>query len=797
MAHTEHDHSHADHHHHGAAAHSCCGGKHDHDATPAEAAFAIDPVCGMKVDPATAKHRFSYQGEEYLFCSGRCRERFEAEPDKYLKPREAEPPMPAGTIYTCPMHPEVRQVGPGSCPICGMALEPEQISLDDGPDPELIDMVRRFWIALALTLPVFVLEMGSHLGLMHLVPQTWSNWISFVLATPVVLWAGAPFFVRGWQSVVTRNLNMFTLIAMGVGVAYLYSVVATLAPQLFPPAFRDMHGAVAVYFEAAAVITVLVLLGQVLELRARAQTSGAIRALLGLAPKTARRITDHGDEDIDIDAIKVGDRLRVRPGEKVPVDGVVIEGNAVIDESMVTGESMPVTKAEGDSVIGGTVNQSGGLVMRAEKVGRDTMLARIVDMVAKAQRSRAPIQRLADRVAGWFVPAVIAAAVLAFIAWTMFGPEPRLTFALVAAVTVLIIACPCALGLATPMSIMVGVGRGAHSGILIRDAQALERMEAIDTLVIDKTGTLTEGKPKVVRIIAAEGFDENDVLRLAASVEQGSEHPLAQAIIASARERELASGAVSNFASPSGKGATGTVEGRKVALGNAVLMGELKIATSVLDQAAEAARWDGATAIYVAVDGRVAGVIAIADPVKTSAANALQALRAEGLRIVMLTGDNETTARAVAKTLGIDEVEAGVLPERKSEVVQRLRGEGRTVAMVGDGVNDAPALAAADVGIAMGAGTDVAIESAGITLLTGDLMGLVRARRLSVATMRNIRQNLAFAFVYNAAGVPIAAGVLYPLFGILLSPMVGAAAMALSSVSVIGNALRLSRVKLD
>ncbi|WP_076866411.1 heavy metal translocating P-type ATPase [Bradyrhizobium mercantei] len=797
MAHATHDHPHADHHHHGAAAHSCCGGKHDHDTTPAEAAFAIDPVCGMKVNPATAKHRFAYKGEEYLFCSGRCRERFEAEPEKYLKPREAEPPAPAGTIYTCPMHPEVRQVGPGSCPICGMALEPEQVSLDDGPDPELIDMTRRFWIGLALTLPVFVLEMGSHLGLMHLVPQSTSNWISFVLATPVVLWAGAPFFVRGWQSLVTRNLNMFTLIAMGTGVAYVYSVIATLAPQLFPPAFRDMHGAVAVYFEAAAVITVLVLLGQVLELRARAQTSGAIRALLGLAPKTARRITDLGDEDIDIDAIKVGDRLRVRPGEKVPVDGIVIEGNAVIDESMVTGEAMPVTKAEGASVIGGTVNQSGGLVMRAEKIGRDTMLSRIVDMVAKAQRSRAPIQRLADRVAGWFVPAVIAAAVLAFIAWTMFGPEPRLTFALVAAVTVLIIACPCALGLATPMSIMVGVGRGAHSGILIRDAQALERMEAIDTLVIDKTGTLTEGKPKVVRIIAAEGFDENGVLRLAASVEQGSEHPLAHAIIASARERQLASSAVSNFTSPSGKGATGTVEGKQVALGNSVLMAEQSIATAALDQAAETARRDGATAIYIAVDGRIAGVIAIADPVKPSAASALQALRGEALRIVMLTGDNETTARAVAKTLGIDEVEAGVLPERKSEVVQRLRGEGRIVAMAGDGVNDAPALAAADVGIAMGGGTDVAIESAGITLLTGDLMGLVRARRLSVATMRNIRQNLAFAFVYNAAGVPIAAGVLYPLFGILLSPMVGAAAMALSSVSVIGNALRLSRTRLD
>ncbi|QPF86023.1 heavy metal translocating P-type ATPase [Bradyrhizobium genosp. L] len=798
MAQIEHDHSHARHHdHHGAAAHSCCGGKHDHGDKPAETAFAIDPVCGMKVNPATAKHRFSYQDEEYLFCSGRCRERFEAEPEKFLKPREPEPPAPAGTIYTCPMHPEVRQVGPGSCPICGMALEPEHISLDDGPDPEMIDMTRRFWIALALTLPVFVLEMGSHLGLMHLVPQGWSNWISFVLATPVVLWAGAPFFVRGWQSLVTRNLNMFTLIAIGTGVAYVYSVVATLAPQLFPAAFRDMHGAVAVYFEAAAVITVLVLLGQVLELRARAQTSGAIRALLGLAPKIARRITDHGDEDIDIDAIKIGDRLRVRPGEKVPIDGVVVEGRAVIDECMVTGESMPVTKGEGDAVIGGTVNQSGGLVMRAEKIGRDTMLSRIVDMVAKAQRSRAPIQRLADRVAGWFVPAVIAAAVLAFVAWMSFGPEPRFTFALVAAVTVLIIACPCALGLATPMSIMVGVGRGAHAGVLIRDAQALERMEAVDTLVIDKTGTLTEGKPKVTRIIAAEGFDESGLLRLAASVEQGSEHPLAQAILAAAKERKLAAVAVSDFASPSGKGATGSVGGRQIALGNAVLMAELKVATAALDQAAEAARRDGATAIYVAVDGRIAGVIAIADPVKASAQSALRELRAAGLRIVMLTGDNETTARAVANVLGIDEVEAGVLPERKSEVVQRLRGEGRIVAMAGDGINDAPALAAADVGIAMGGGTDVAIESAGITLLTGDLMGLVRARRLSVATMRNIRQNLAFAFVYNAAGVPIAAGVLYPLFGLLLSPMVGAAAMALSSVSVIGNALRLSRVKLD
>ncbi|MGY3618070.1 heavy metal translocating P-type ATPase [Bradyrhizobium sp. USDA 10063] len=797
MVEAGHDHAHEGHahHHHGTPAAGCCGGKHG--AADDNGALATDPVCGMKVDPATAKHRFSYKGDDYFFCSARCRERFAAEPEKFLKPRESEPALPAGTIYTCPMHPEVRQLGPGSCPICGMALEPEEVTLDDKPDPELVDMTRRFWIALVLTSPVFAIEMAGHVGGLELVPMGWANWISFVLATPVVLWAGWPFFVRGWQSVVTRNLNMFTLIAMGVGVAYVYSVVGTLFPNLFPPAFRDMHGQVAVYFEAAAVITVLVLLGQVLELRARAQTSGAIRALLGLAPKTARRITEHGDEDVAIEAIAVGDRLRVRPGEKVPVDGIVTEGHAVLDESMVTGESMPVSKNEGDRVIGGTVNQSGGFVMQAEKIGRDTMLARIVDMVAKAQRSRAPIQRLADRVAGWFVPAVIVVAVLAFAAWAAFGPEPRFTFGLVAAVTVLIIACPCALGLATPMSIMVGVGRGAHSGILIRNAEALERMESIDTLVLDKTGTLTEGKPKVVGVIASTEFDETELLRLAASVERGSEHPLALAILNAAKERELALAEVSGFTSPSGKGATGAIEGKQVALGNAMLMGELKIATSTLDAAAETARQDGATAIYVAVDGRVAGVIAIADPIKPSARDALAALRGDGLRVVMLTGDNATTARAVAKRLGIDEVEAGVLPDRKSEVVQRLRGEGRIVAMVGDGVNDAPALAAADVGVAMGGGTDVAIESAGVTLLTGDLRGLVRARRLSVATMRNIRQNLMFAFVYNAAGVPIAAGVLYPVFGILLSPIIAAAAMALSSVSVIGNALRLARVKLD
>ncbi len=758
---------------------------------------AIDPVCGMGVDPQTASRRFAYRGQPYFFCSARCRERFEAEPEKFLRPKSPEPAAKPGAIYTCPMHPEVKQVGPGACPICGMALEPEQVSLDHRPDPELIDMTRRFWIALALALPVFVIEMGGHLGLMHMVSPIWSNWISFALATPVVLWAGAPFFVRGWRSLVTGNLNMFTLIAMGTGVAWLYSVVAAFAPQLFPSAFRGTHGAVAVYFEAAAVITVLVLLGQVLELRAREKTSGAIRALLGLAPKTARRVTKGGDEDVALDAVAVGDLLRVRPGEKIPVDGVVAEGRSSVDESMVTGESMPVGKAEGARVIGGTINQRGGLVMRAEQVGRDTLLARIVGMVARAQRSRAPIQRLADQVAGWFVPAVIAAAAMAFAAWAAFGPEPRFSFGLVAAVTVLIIACPCALGLATPMSIMAGIGRGAQSGILIREAQALEQLERVDTLVIDKTGTLTEGKPKVVAAITAPGVDENQLMRLAAGVERGSEHPLAQAILDAARQRHLAVGEVGDFASQSGKGATATVEGRAVALGNAMLMRDLNIATQGLDAAAEDARQRGATAIYVAVDGRVAGIIAIADPIKSSAQAALRALRSDGLRIVMLTGDNIATARAVAGILGIDEVEAGVLPDRKSEVVQRLRKQGRRVAMAGDGVNDAPALAAADVGIAMGGGTDVAIESAGVTLLTGDLMGLVRARRLSRATMRNIRQNLAFAFLYNAAGVPVAAGVLYPLFGLLLSPMVGAAAMALSSVSVIANALRLSRVRLN
>jgi Cu+-exporting ATPase len=752
----------------------------------------------MRVDPLTTKHLLNHKGQDHFFCSAGCRTKFAADPEKYLAPKSSVPDdkLPEGTIYTCPMHPEVRQAGPGSCPICGMALEPETVSLDDKPDPELIDMTRRFWIALPLTLPVFVIDMVAHLGGLHLMDQQASNWLSFVLATPVVLWAGWPFFVRGWQSVRTRNLNMFTLIAMGTGVAYVYSVVATLAPQVFPQAFRDHHGAVAVYFEAAAVITILVLLGQVLELRARAQTSGAIRALLGLSPKTARRIAPAGDEDIEIDAIAVGDLLRVRPGEKIPIDGVVTEGSSLVDESLVTGESMPVKKTEGARVIGGTINQSGGLVIRAEKIGRDTMLARIVDLVARAQRSRAPVQRLADQVAGWFVPVVIAGALAAFAAWAVFGPEPRLAYALVAAVTVLIIACPCALGLATPMSIMVGVGRGARSGILIRDAEALEQMEKVDTLVIDKTGTLTEGKPKVVALVAADGFERNELLRLAASVERASEHPLAFAIINAAKDDGLELREVRDFDSPAGKGASGTVDGREVVLGNAAIMQQSNIAIQALEADARAQRERGATAIYVAVDGRAAGVIAIADPVKSSTLEALKQLRSDGLRIVMLTGDNVTTAQAVAKTLGITEVEADVLPERKGDVVTRLRGEGRVVAMAGDGINDAPALAAADVGIAMGSGTDVAIESAGITLLRGDLMGLVEARHLSRATMRNIRQNLAFAFLYNAAGIPVAAGVLYPVFGILLSPMVGAAAMALSSVSVIGNALRLSRAKL-
>ena len=773
---------------------------HDHHHAPAQGtakAGVLDPVCGMTVDPATAKHKADHHGHPYYFCSAGCRTKFVANPEKYLGPRRPEPVI-EGAIYTCPMHPQIRQVGPGACPICGMALEPEIASADSGPNPELVDMTRRFWIGLVLSLPILALEMGGHLTNLHmLLGKIPSNWIQFILATPVVLWAGWPFFVRGWQSLLTRNLNMFTLIAMGVGVAYGYSVIAVLLPQLFPVAFRDNEGAVAGYFEAAAVITVLVLLGQVLELRAREATSGAIRALLDLAPKTARRVkSDGSDEEVSLDAIQVGDKLRVRPGDKVPVDGTVLEGRSALDESMVTGESMPVTKEKGARVIGATLNTSGSIVIRADKIGRDTLLAQIVQMVATAQRSRAPIQRLADQVSGWFVPAVIAIALIAFAAWAWFGPEPRFAYGLVAAVSVLIIACPCALGLATPMSIMVGVGRGAQAGVLIKNAEALERMEKIDTLVVDKTGTLTEGKPKVVAILPAPDFDETTVLRLAASVERGSEHPLAAAIVKAAAERTIELGAVRGFDAPAGKGVIGMVDGKRLALGTAKFLAELNIDTSTLAGAAERQRAEGATAIFLGVNGKPAGVIAIADPVKQTTPDALKALAADGIRVVMLTGDNRTTALAVAKRLGIVEVEADVLPDQKSAVIAKLTHEGRVVAMAGDGVNDAPALAAAQVGIAMGTGSDVAIESAGVTLLRGDLMGIVKARALSAAVMSNIRQNLFFAFIYNTAGVPIAAGVLYPVFGLLLSPIIAAAAMALSSVSVVGNALRLRGLKL-
>ena len=710
-----------------------------------------------------------------------------------------EKPVPANdshVIYTCPMHPEIRQQGPGNCPICGMALEPETITGEEGENPELADMRKRFWIGLVLTLPVLALEMGGHLlGLRHYVSGTVSNGIQLVLATPVVLWAGWPFFERGWASLKTRNLNMFTLIAMGTGVAWLYSIVATLAPGIFPDAFRQ-DGAVAVYFEAAAVITVLVLLGQVLELKAREQTGGAIRALLDLAPKTARRINENGEEEVPLDQIKVEELLRVRPGEKVPLDGVVTEGKSAVDESMVTGESMPVKKEPGGKVIGGTMNQTGSFVMKAERVGKDTTLSQIVHMVAEAQRSRAPIQRLADTVSGWFVPAVILIAVLAFTGWLVYGPSPAFSYGLIAAVSVLIIACPCALGLATPMSIMVGVGKGAQAGVLIKNAEALERMERVDTLVIDKTGTLTEGKPTVTKIVAAEGFSKDELLTLAASLEQGSEHPLAHAIVMAAKDKGLDLAAAEDFDSPTGKGVVGIINGQNVALGNIMLMEDEAVDVSALSVQADDMRSDGATVIFIAVDSKAAGLLAIADPIKETTPAAIKALHAQGIRIVMLTGDNRRTAEAVAKTLNIEEVEAEILPEDKGRIVKKLRDEGKVVAMAGDGTNDAPALAAADVGIAMGTGTDVAMESAGVTLLRGDLTGIVRARKLSVATMNNIRQNLFFAFIYNTAGVPVAAGILYPFFGILLSPIIAAAAMSLSSVSVIMNALRLRMIVL-
>jgi Cu+-exporting ATPase len=758
-----------------------------------------DPVCGMTVEPHNAKYQSQYETKTWYFCSSRCKSKFDENPEEYLNDKQkTQAPLTSGAMYTCPMHPEIRQPKPGDCPICGMALEPEQVNLNDGPSEELTDMTRRFWIGLVLALPVLVLEMGGHLtGLNHIVPPQMSNWIQLVLATPVVAWCGWPFFVRGWKSIVNRNLNMFTLISIGTGVALFYSLVATLMPQIFPDAFRQADGSVAVYFEAAAVIVVLVLLGQVLELRAREKTSGAIKALLDLAPATARKLNDdETDSDVSLDKIKVGDRLRVRPGDKVPLDGEVLEGKSNVDESMVTGEPLAVSKTSGDQVIGGSINQQGSFIMRADKVGRDTMLSQIVQMVANAQRSRAPIQGLADKVAGWFVPVVIVIAVIAFIAWSFLGPVPPMAFGLIAAVSVLIIACPCALGLATPMSIMVGVGRGAQSGVLIRDAEALERMEKVDTVVVDKTGTLTEGKPQVTKLVTANGLSEADLMRFAGGIEKGSEHPLAHAILEKAKVMDLKLPVAEGFDSPNGKGVTGSIDGQRVLLGNRLLMDAEAVDTADFETEADALRRDGATVIFAAVDGKVAGLVAIADPIKETSQAAISALKKDGIRVVMLTGDNRTSAEAVAHKLNIDEVEAEVLPEDKGKIIQRLKDEGRIVVMAGDGVNDAPALATADVGIAMGTGTDVAIESAGITLLRGDLMGVVEARRLSLATMRNIRQNLFFAFIYNSAGVPIAAGVLYPFFGILLSPIFAAAAMSLSSVSVIMNALRLRFVRL-
>ncbi|HZP35800.1 MAG TPA: heavy metal translocating P-type ATPase [Methylomirabilota bacterium] len=776
-------------------------------------ATSKDPVCGMDAGPADAPGGSAeHAGTTYWFCSPVCRQRFAADPSRYVgapspppasAPPSASPPAPAVTghrVYTCPMHPQIVRDGPGGCPICGMALEPLLATAEEGPDPELVDMTRRFWIGLVLALPLLVLAMSDMLPgepLRRLLSGRALAWLQAVLATPVVLWAGRPFLVRGWASIVHRSLNMFTLIAIGTGTAYVYSLVATVAPGLFPASFRTHGGEIGLYFEAAAVITVLVLLGQVLELRARSRTSSAIRALLNLAPPTARRLrADDTEEDVPLEVVQVGDRLRVRPGERIPVDGVVLDGASAVDESMITGEPIPVEKTAGSPLSGGTVNGLGSLIMRAERVGSDTLLARIVQMVSEAQRTRAPIQRLADQVSAWFVPAVVVAAVLTFIGWSLWGPEPRFAYGLVNAVAVLIIACPCALGLATPMSIMVGTGRGAMAGVLIRNAEALEVMERVDTLIVDKTGTLTEGRPRLVAVKPAPGQDEASVLRYAASLERGSEHPLAAAILAGAAERGITPPAPEEFRSETGKGIVGRVGSRAVALGNARLMEDLGVAVGALAAQAETLREDGQTVVFVAVEGRPAGIVAVADPIKSSTADAIAALHRAGLDIVMVSGDSRRTATAVARTLRIDRVEAEVLPEDKSRVVQALQKDGRRVAMAGDGVNDAPALAQADVGIAMGTGTDVAIQSAGITLVKGDLRGIVRARHLSRATMRNIRQNLFFAFVYNALGVPLAAGVLYPVLGILLSPIIASAAMTFSSVSVIANALRLRRVPL-
>jgi Cu+-exporting ATPase len=815
--------------------------KHDHHHHAA-AESVVDPVCGMTIDPSDAAGTSQYNGETIYFCNPHCKTKFDADPERYITrgtPRNSEEPeeLPRGTMYVCPMDPEVRQDHPGACPKCGMALEPEQIAapatktewtcpmhpeiVRDAPgacpkcgmaleprtvviedeNPELKDMTRRFWVSTALTVPLVIFAMLRHLPAAHdVLGHTlvqWGPWIELALATPVVLWGGWPFFERAWASLVYRSLNMFTLIGLGVAVAFIYSLVATLAPNAFPASFRDPSGHVGVYYEAAAAIVALVLLGQVMELRARSRTGAAIRALLGLAPKMARRIEANGTErDVPLEEVQRGDTLRVRPGEKIPVDGVVIEGTSNVDESMVTGEPLPVEKHAGERLIGATVNTTGSLLMRAERVGSDTLLSQIVNMVAQAQRSRAPIQKLADRVSAWFVPAVIGVAILTFALWALLGPQPRLVFAIVNAVAVLIIACPCALGLATPMSVMVAAGKGATAGVLFRNAEAIEVLRTVDTLVVDKTGTLTEGKPQLATVIAANGFGEDEMLRLAASVERASEHPLAAAIVAGAEQRGLTIPKAQHFESVTGKGVYGAAEGRRVTLGNRAMLAEVRVDAGPLVGRAEELRAEGQTVMFVVIDNQAAGLLAVADPVKETSPEAIRELHREGLRIVMLTGDSETTAKAVAKKLGIDEVIAEVLPEQKADAVKRLQQQGRVVAMAGDGINDAPALAQAEVGIAMGTGTDVAMESADVTLVRGDLRGIVRARRLSNAAMANIRQNLFFAFIYNTLGVPVAAGVLYPLFGILLSPMLAAAAMSFSSVSVIANALRLRATKI-
>jgi len=760
---------------------------------------AIDPVCGMKVDVATTPHMAKHQGERFYFCSAACSTKFNGEPNRYLGDHPAPDPIPEGTEFTCPMHPEIIQVGPGDCPICGMALEPMTPSVDSGPNPELIDFTHRLWIGTPLAVAVFILEMGNHIGLpfSEIMGPTLFVWTQMILTTPVMLWIAAPFFKRGWSSILNRAPNMWTLIALGTGAAYLYSIVATVLPDLFPPAFRLPDGTVPVYFEAAAVIIILVLLGQVMELRARERTGDAIKALLNLAPKTARRIGSDGSEaEVSLDDVVIGDRLRIRPGEAIPVDGVVVEGHSSVDESMITGEPLPVEKSNDDPLTGGTINGTGSMIMIAERVGSETLLSKIVGMVASAQRSRAPIQGLADMVAGYFVPAVVAVALLAFGVWSIYGPEPSSIYALVAAVSVLIIACPCALGLATPMSIMVATGKGALNGILIRDAEALERFSTVDTLIVDKTGTLTEGKPKLIDVKACAPFVSDQVLQIAASLERGSEHPLAAAILEGAAERKVKLLSTSAFNAVTGMGVTGNIEQERAALGNVKMMEAEGAELGALKQEAEERQSQGQTVMFLSVGGLAAGFVAVADPIKETTADAIAALHKLGMKVIMATGDTLRTAQAVAAELDIDDVRADVMPEDKAALVAELKAQGRNVAMAGDGVNDAPALAAADVGIAMGTGADVAVESAGITLVKGDLLGIVRAKALSTGTMRNIRQNLFFAFIYNAAGVPIAAGVLFPFFGVLLSPILAAAAMSLSSVSVIGNALRLRRMKL-